>query len=252
LSLNLKVKSLKKIVFNLTILSNDVAEIINNLAQKLLIKGVPVTFIASNNDMFSGKLSFKFKVKPQIVIGKDYIVVFEKISYDIDKILTSYVKTPIAIVLSPLKWRYGHNIVVVKNYNTYGKELDSYEAIINLCSNKGEMGRCKTTILRSYEDAVEWMFNKALDSLLRELPGANCGLCGYSLCKELAENVLYGREDISKCPLAIDVKLLVNNNAIRLSPYPKSVIKEVILALVRSLKGVPEDIKEVRLEVKLK
>ena len=42
--------------------------------------------------------------------------------------------------------------------------------------------------------------DQRLDDLLRVLPGANCGACGYAGCPSLAQALLDGKADVCACP----------------------------------------------------
>lgn len=80
-----------------------------------------------------------------------------------------------------------------------------------------------------------------------QLPGLDCGKCGYPSCWDFARAVYKGEKPLGGCE-NIDtsgVKMKVNGKDVYLSPFPASFVKNSIKGMVKSLKGVeePESIK---------
>ena len=80
------------------------------------------------------------------------------------------------------------------------------------------------------------------------LPGLNCHGCGYSDCREMAGAILAGDSDASKCVVmgSTGISLRVDGEEVLLGPFVQGLTKNVIMGLVKSLKGV-EDPRRVEL-----
>ncbi len=92
---------------------------------------------------------------------------------------------------------------------------------------------------------------KVRDALSR-LPGLNCGECGFEGCEDLAREVASGRADLTRCKaLSAEEKVVlkVNGSAIPMNRFVQRVISNVLVALARSLKGVPEDVRRIEMVV---
>jgi len=78
---------------------------------------------------------------------------------------------------------------------------------------------------------------------IKKLPGLNCKLCGYDSCMEMGKAILRGVASIDDCETLAntDVKLMIDDIRINLSPFPRDFIKNVIIGMVKSLKGVEID-----------
>jgi len=72
------------------------------------------------------------------------------------------------------------------------------------------------------------------------LPGLNCGRCGYSSCKELAGAVLTGEAEATKCVnlLSEETRVFVDGAPLVVNPFVGKVIKNVVMGIISTLKGV--------------
>lgn len=109
----------------------------------------------------------------------------------------------------------------------------------------------KNPILRIKEDSrvlvgrVLGYVERELKTLkiLRGLPGLNCKKCGFPSCEELAVAIHGGRAKLSDClPLRLKSKLktkiTVNNVEVPIQPFVSEIIRNSVLGMVSSLKGV--------------
>ncbi len=103
--------------------------------------------------------------------------------------------------------------------------------------------------LLTVEEAAKLIESRALEHLLNQLPKADCGMCGHSSCKSLAQALLKGVEAF--CPRLIEVKLTVNNRLVVLNPFVKRLLVNILLAFIDSLKGVKRPFKHILVEVGL-
>ncbi|MEM2127926.1 MAG: molybdopterin-guanine dinucleotide biosynthesis protein B [Candidatus Bathyarchaeia archaeon] len=72
------------------------------------------------------------------------------------------------------------------------------------------------------------------------LPGLDCGSCGYEGCKALAKAILAGKATAERCTALFGggVRLKVDGKTIPLNPFVRSFMGNVVLGMVRTLKGV--------------
>lgn len=101
----------------------------------------------------------------------------------------------------------------------------------------------------NYDEVVNWVEKKIeLFRILDRLPMKNCGECGYQSCQEFAEGVYKGEVKLEDCRQLISesIKITVNDEEISLGRFPSNIIKNSILGMMKSLKGV-EDIEKVEI-----
>ena len=74
------------------------------------------------------------------------------------------------------------------------------------------------------------------------LPGLDCGGCGYESCRDLAQAILAGEAEAVQCVSysAGAVSLKVDGWVVAMNPFVQRVMRNVVLALVHTLKGVDE------------
>ncbi len=87
---------------------------------------------------------------------------------------------------------------------------------------------------------IEEMF---IGENIKKLPGLDCKSCGYDSCLEMSKAILRGVATIDECKTLAndDVKLIIDNKRIQLSPFPRDFIKNVVIGMTKSLKGVELD-----------
>ena len=81
-----------------------------------------------------------------------------------------------------------------------------------------------------------------LNDILKQLPGLNCGKCGYRSCLELAKAVMSGKASVEKCAVKrsegkIKASILIDDKRIPTIPYISELIRRTILAMISTLKG---------------
>ena len=92
----------------------------------------------------------------------------------------------------------------------------------------------------SPEELSERLNRMILEDQIKRLPGIDCKKCGYPSCKALAAAILNGEAALRDCKtLQIsDLTLMVDDVQVYLSEFPKNFVKNVVLAMTSSLKGV--------------
>jgi len=132
-----------------------------------------------------------------------------------------------------------------QEYETYRQKARG--EVIAFCCRQ-PLGR---PILRIKED-FKVLVRRALKFVEREqriaeilssLAGLDCKKCGYESCEELAVAIYSGKAKLSDCiPLELRSKLktriMINDNEVPIQPFVSKIIRNSILGMVSSLKGV--------------
>jgi molybdopterin-guanine dinucleotide biosynthesis protein B len=87
---------------------------------------------------------------------------------------------------------------------------------------------------------VEALANLVEEKAMPLLPGLNCGKCGYPSCKELAKAALAGKAEATRCInlLSAETQVLVDGAPLSINPFVGKVIRNVVMGIVSTLKGV--------------
>jgi len=102
------------------------------------------------------------------------------------------------------------------------------------------------TLIKYIEKEIE------IDSIIRKLPNFNCGECGFSTCREMAEKIILNEKKYEDCRYynpEVMMNIEVNGREIYLSPFVQNIVKNTITGMLSSLKGVG---KINSLEIKMK
>jgi len=89
-------------------------------------------------------------------------------------------------------------------------------------------------------NAVEALTDLVEKKAMPLLPGLNCGKCGYSSCSELAKAMLADEAKATKCVnlLSTETQVLVDGAPLSVNPFVGKVIKNVVMGILSTLKGV--------------
>lgn len=114
--------------------------------------------------------------------------------------------------------------------------------------------RCCT--LRVYDGnlaAVKDEIRKLLEikEIEAELPGLDCGRCGYDSCNGLSRAIYEGEKELSDCEVRDQqtVNLEVNGEKVPLENFPASFVEGGLKGMLRALKGVDKEIDRISLEI---
>lgn len=89
--------------------------------------------------------------------------------------------------------------------------------------------------IRDLNHLIEILENmKKVNDILRDLPGADCGLCGFETCRELAERVARGEKVVCRFR---EIEILVDGRKIPMNKFVRNLTARVIEALLDSLKN---------------
>ncbi|MFW6111929.1 MAG: molybdopterin-guanine dinucleotide biosynthesis protein B [Candidatus Bipolaricaulota bacterium] len=85
-----------------------------------------------------------------------------------------------------------------------------------------------------------------------ELPGLDCGRCGYDSCNGLSRAIYDGEKDLSHCEVREQhtVNLEVNGERVPLENFPASFVEGGLKGMLGALKGVDEEIDRISLEIR--
>ncbi|MFW6190017.1 MAG: molybdopterin-guanine dinucleotide biosynthesis protein B [Candidatus Bipolaricaulota bacterium] len=105
----------------------------------------------------------------------------------------------------------------------------------------GNRARLKEAIRREIE----------VKAIEEELPGLDCGRCGYASCRELAEAIHAGDNALEDCEVreGRSVMLEVDGEEIPLENFPALMLEEGLKGMLRSLKGVDGEIERIDLTI---
>ena len=90
-------------------------------------------------------------------------------------------------------------------------------------------------ILKLIEEEIE------VYKILRRLPGLDCGFCGFKSCFEHAKAIYEKKSTLEKCPIIggeKKISLKIGDEEVPLNPFIQNLFKNIVLAMVSSLKGV--------------
>jgi molybdopterin-guanine dinucleotide biosynthesis protein B len=92
----------------------------------------------------------------------------------------------------------------------------------------------------------------AIERVLAELPGLDCGKCGLD-CRGLAEEIVKGKKKLRACKELsdLDVTIFVDGRRIAAGKFVSSIVHETVRGMLGSLKGY-EPGKEVEIRLKPK
>jgi len=241
-------------------------KLITLLASELLKQGISVAVVkhSMKGVDLRGKDTDRYTsagVKRIVFVSPSELVLFLKYeSTSLDRALSILgYSSPIVLVEGFKSESLGKIIGIVTSVDDVNYYLKCGESILALvCTSSDLTSKLKSKFPRVYtgfskstiRNLVELVVGDTVEYVCSQLPGLNCGYCGYSTCREYARAYVF--QSVRKlCPHIVDVVLRVNGESIPLGPYPKSVIVNVLRALVNTLKGVPENYRSIELRVVL-
>jgi len=176
---------------------------------------------------------------------------------DLDKAIMA-VGRPIVVVEGFKEGKVGDVVAVVRSLDEI-ERLAMYENLVAVVGPREVFEKIDAS---SYKAGTKFLNIEDVDELCRVIieralertvscltAGMNCGMCGYSTCRALAEAYLRGLDVF--CPRTIDVTLRVDGRVVILNPFVKRLLTSLLSGTIRSLKGVPEKWRELSLEIRL-
>ncbi|MCF7875565.1 molybdopterin-guanine dinucleotide biosynthesis protein B [Candidatus Bipolaricaulota bacterium] len=119
----------------------------------------------------------------------------------------------------------------------------------------GEIEKRKSTVyeydgdMAALKDRVRTEIE--LKEIENELPGLDCGRCGYDSCRGLARAIHDGEEELEDCEVREErsVVLEVNGEDVPLENFPADFVEGGLKGMLRALKGVDDEIDSISLEI---
>jgi len=103
------------------------------------------------------------------------------------------------------------------------------------------------------EKLVNFLESRAQTIFVNQLPGIDCKSCGFTTCEELAKAVRAGEADVRQCiTMFTQVDLAIDGKTIVMKGFVQDLFKAVVMGVVKELKEVPEKIRELDLQIRLK
>jgi molybdopterin-guanine dinucleotide biosynthesis protein B len=119
-------------------------------------------------------------------------------------------------------------------------DLDNPKVALGDIQDKGH------TVIRfsdNYDEVLDYAIQGIkIDKVKKQLPGLDCGKCGYDTCHILAESIYGGKNSLDDCYYFSDmnVTLEVDGEDIPLGKFAKTFVTGTIWGMVSSLKGVDD------------
>ncbi len=90
------------------------------------------------------------------------------------------------------------------------------------------------TLVRRVEELLR-------NAAVQRLPGIDCRRCGFESCAALGAAIVAGIASIDQCTTLRerDVVLTVDGTPVALSPFPKDFVRNTVLGMIQTLRGVP-------------
>ena len=109
-----------------------------------------------------------------------------------------------------------------------------------IASEKGYPSSIQNTPILELGEVVPLVERLLLEAAVKRLPEIDCRRCGYESCKALATAVLEGKASIDQCKTLAerDVVLTVDGKSIVLSAFPKNFVRNTVLGMIKTLRGV--------------
>ena len=122
-----------------------------------------------------------------------------------------------------------------------------------IASEKGCPSFIQNTPILELGEVVPLVERLLLEAAVKRLPEIDCRRCGYESCKALATAVLEGKASIDQCKTLAerDVVLTVDGKPIVLSAFPKNFVRNTVLGMIKTLRGVKAAPHAISLEIEL-
>jgi molybdopterin-guanine dinucleotide biosynthesis protein B len=123
----------------------------------------------------------------------------------------------------------------------------------SLASDPARPSHFHNSPLLTPQELVPLVERLVTEDAVKRLPGINCGRCGYESCSALAHAILAGNASIAACQTLADhdVVLHVDGAPVFLSAFPKNFVRNTVLGMIKTLRGVKENPTHVSLEIQL-
>jgi molybdopterin-guanine dinucleotide biosynthesis protein B len=189
------------------------------------------------------------------VTGNEIVTIKKKANLSLEEVISGVPDRVDLVLVEGFKNSTFPKIVVAKNVNDARKVLDitTHVFAIYLGENSSDLELIGKIPILKMADLMSEVEKMVFIDIVKKLPGFNCKNCGFPTCEALAQAILDGKITLEKCTILSDTTLglIVNGKKIFLSSFPKDFVKNTVLGMLRSLKGVDERVNSVNLEINL-
>ena len=139
-------------------------------------------------------------------------------------------------------------ILCVRSKEEYRGFREKTKGKIIACCSARPMGK---RVLRIKEDspilvgrALKYIEReRKISTVLSRLPGLNCGKCGYSSCEEMAVAIYRRKAKLNDCVTLklrskLKTQVTINDVEVPIQPFVSEIIRNALLGMVSTLKGV--------------
>jgi len=188
-----------------------------------------------------------------ITVSSDFMLTMSKANFDVEYFskgvdgvvvvegfkASNLPKIIVARTLDDLSFSFNGNVIaVIVPEDLMGKAKETFPGSNVLPIND------LYALNRLFEDI-------ALKALISILPNVDCKVCGYPTCLNFAKSIIDGVNSIYKCiKYQGDVVVKVNKLKLNLGRFPQEILKNILIAYLKTLKGTPEKIDEVEIYIK--
>lgn len=125
-------------------------------------------------------------------------------------------------------------------------------AVVPLSDEARHLVASWTSKVVDIHEATKIIQQVVLEDVMRLLALKDCGKCGFSSCRDLAQAIAKGEESPIKCVERKEsVRLVVNRELVPLNQFTSKVFVQVLRGLLSILKGIPRDPRKILLEADL-
>ncbi|HDD56758.1 MAG TPA: hypothetical protein ENG18_01910 [Nitrososphaeria archaeon] len=130
--------------------------------------------------------------------------------------------------------------------------IEASKSIQNIIAVTGEVDGDEVSSLgmkfMNRDEVCDLLRGAVIDYWLKLIPGFNCGRCSYRSCEGLAKAIRSGAATIRECSMrsALTARLRLDAVEVPLGPWPQRLLRELLMAFVRSLKLKGVDVSNVR------
>ena len=217
------------------------------------VKHISDSFDTNDKDTWR---HLKAGAEGSVALGADSLVVLRSgVNESVERALDEVPRDVDLVLVEGFKESALPKILVAQSLNEAEEQLERISNVFAVSGPFADFGVEKLVkglpVLGS-DNITERVTRMVMDDQVKRLPGIDCKKCGYTSCKEMATMILKGEARLKDCLTlqASDVVFLADRVPVYLSDFPRSVVRNVVLGLVTSLKGV--DLKTRRIVLELR
>jgi molybdopterin-guanine dinucleotide biosynthesis protein B len=191
------------------------------------------------------------------VTSKELVSIKSSMDPSLEKALHEVPKEVDVVLVEGFKESDNPKILVARNLSQVEElmELTTQALAISgpIASEKDCPSSVQNTPVLELIELVPLVMGLILDASVKRLPETDCRRCGFESCKALATAVLGGKASIDQCKTLTEreVVLTVDGNPIVLSEFPKNFIRNTVLGMIKTLRGVKTAPRTISLEIEL-